>query len=225
MEIIYFIEGKASIATEEDVLDVHHFDLLIYPPGVSHRETLDSTSRQEIICFWIELGCDASLQHSFKLSDDDEELGWLCRSIHKNHLGRGERYAELEQLLLRSLLLYIERKLSSASLTKNPALDRCRTYIDEHWAEDFDVDELAKVAYVTPSYLSRLFKKHLGTTPMRYRNSVRIEKAKRLLLIRTTSVEEIADALGFEDTKYFSQLFKSATTLTPSQFRAKYRTS
>jgi len=60
---------------------------------------------------------------------------------------------------------------------------------------------------------------------MRYRNSVRIEKAKRLLLIKSASVEEIADALGFGDTKYFSQLFKSTTSLSPSQFRAKYRTS
>jgi two-component system response regulator YesN len=58
---------------------------------------------------------------------------------------------------------------------------------------------------------------------MRYRNSVRIEKAKHLLLIKSASVEEIADALGFADTKYFSQLFKSITSLTPSQFRNKYR--
>jgi AraC-like DNA-binding protein len=224
LELIYFIEGRASVATGGDTLDVALYDLLVYPPGVMHRETLDSTSRQEIVCLWLELGSRATLPFSFKLSDDEGELGWLCQSAHRNRIRRGERYLELEQHLLRSLLLFIEQKLLLAGPSRSAALDRCRAYIDEHCAEDFDVGMLAHVAYVTPSYLSRLFKKHLGTSPMRYRNTVRIERAKHLLLIKSASVEEIADALGFEDAKYFSHLFKSHTSLTPSQFRVKYRT-
>ncbi|HUW41840.1 MAG TPA: AraC family transcriptional regulator [Rectinemataceae bacterium] len=223
LELIYFIEGKASVATGGDTLDVALFDLLVYPPGVAHREILDSTSRQEIVCLWLELDCRASLPFSFKLSDGDGELGWLCQSAHKNHLRREERFLELEEHLLRSLLLFMERKLALTGPTRSAALDRCRAFIDEHCTENFDVERLARLAYVTPSYLSRLFRKHLGTTPMRYRNAARIEKAKHLLLIKSASVEEIADALGFEDTKYFSQLFKSLTSLTPTQFRRKYR--
>jgi len=225
LEIIYFIEGKASVATGEDIFDVALFDLLVYPPGVTHREVLDSSSRQEIVCLWLELGTPATLPYSFKLSDDGGELGWLCQSAHKNHIGRGRRFQDLEEHLLRALLLFIEQKLSAADSSRIAALDRCRAYIDEHWAEDFDVETLARVAYVTPSYLSRLFRRHLGTTPMRYRNLVRVEKAKHLLLIKSASVEEIADALGFADAKYFSRLFRSVTNLTPSQFRIKYRAS
>jgi AraC-like DNA-binding protein/mannose-6-phosphate isomerase-like protein (cupin superfamily) len=225
LELIYFIEGKASVTTGGDTLDVALFDLLVYPPGVTHREDLDSMSRQEIVCLWLELGCRATLPFSFKLSDDDGELAWLCQSIHKNHIRRGEHFLELEDHLLRSLLLSVEQKLALAGQSRSSALDRCRAYIDEHYAEGFDVEGLAQVAYVTPSYLSRLFKKHLHTTPMRYRNAVRIEKAKHLLLIKSASVEEIADVLGFEDPKYFSHLFKSTTSLTPTEFRRKYRTS
>jgi len=223
LEIIYFLEGKASVATGGEVFDVRLYDLLVYPPGVTHRETLDSTSRQEIVCLWLELRSPATLPYSFKLSDDGGELGWLCQKAHKNHVERAEGFRELEEHLLRSLLIFIEQKLALDGPSRNPALDRARAYIDEHWAEDFDVEALAQVAYVTPSYLSRLFKRRLGTTPMRYRNAVRIEKAKHLLLIQSASVEEIADVLGFADAKYFSQLFKSLTSLTPSQFRVKYR--
>jgi len=223
MEIIYFIEGRARVATSGDIIDVALYDLLVYPPGVSHQESFDVKTRQEIVCLWLELGKAASLPYSFKLGDDGGELGWLCQQAHRNHVDRGLGFRELEEHLLRSLLIFIEQKLSVAAPSRNPALDRCRSFIDEHWAEDFDVEALAQVAYVTPSYLSRLFKKHLGTTPMRYRNSVRIEKAKHLLLIKSASVEEIADVLGFADAKYFSQLFKSLTSLSPSQFRGKYR--
>lgn len=225
LEVLYFLEGKASVAMEGDRLQVAPFDLIVYPPGVRHRETLDLTSRQEIVCFWLELGSRATLPFSFKLADDDGELGWLCRNIHKNHFWKGERFRELEDHLVRSLLLFMEQRLAASASSRNVALDRCRAYIDEHCAEDIDVEKLARVACVTPSYLSRLFKKNLGTTPMRYRNAVRIEKAKHLLLVKSVFVEEIADALGFEDPKHFSQLFKSLTSMTPSQFRGKFRVS
>ena len=223
LELIYFIEGKASVATGTDILDVALYDLLVYPPGVTHRETLDLGRHQEIICLWLELGSGATLPFSFKLGDDNEEFGWLFQSVHKNHLRRHESYLELEQHLLRSILLFIEQKLALASPSRSLALDRSRSYIDEHYAEEFDVEMLARLAYVTPSYLSRLFKKHLGTTPMRYRNFVRVEKAKHLLLIKSASVEELAEVVGFEDPKYFSHLFKNLTSLTPSEFRRRYR--
>lgn len=222
LELLYFIDGKASVATGGETLEVAIYDLLVYPPGVMHRETLDLSSHQEIICLWLEVEGQPSLPFSFKLRDDEGEFGWLCQSAHRNHVRHGEHFLELEEHLLRSLLLSMEQRLALAAPTRSPALDRCRIYIDEHYAEDFDVESLARIAYVTPSYLSRLFKKHLGTTPMRYRNGVRIEKAKHLLLIESASVEQIADFLGFEDPKYFSHLFKNLTTLTPSQFRRKY---
>lgn len=225
LEIIYFVEGRARVETGGNVLDVAMFDLLVYPPGVVHHETLLGSTRQEIVCLWLELGAQFSLPFSFKLGDEGGELGWLCQCAYNNRLRHGEHYRELEEHLLRSLLLFMEQKLAFAIPSRNAALDRGRAYIDEHCAEDFDMDKLASVAYVTPSYLSRLFKHYLGTTPMRYRNAMRIEKAKHLLLIDSASVEEIADALGFEDAKYFSHLFKSLTSLTPSEFRKKYRPS
>lgn len=223
LELLYFIEGRARVVTGGETLEVALYDLLVYPPGVAHRETLDSTSRQEIVCFWLELGGKPTLPFSFKLSDDDGELGWLFQGAHRNHIQRGGHFLELEDHLLRSLLIFMEQKLELGGQSKVAALDRCRAYIDEHCTEHFEMDTLAEVACVSPSYLSRLFKKHLGTTPMRYRNSVRVERAKHLLLAKSVTVEEIADALGFEDAKYFSRLFKIATSLTPSQFRRKFR--
>lgn len=223
LELIYFIEGKARVASDGNTLDVTLYDLLAYPPGVAHQETIDLGSRQEIVCLWLDLGTAATITFPFKLSDDEGELGWLCLCLYRNHVRQGEASLELEQHLLKSLLLVIMQKLSMNAHSGSLALDRCRTYIDEHYAEAFDVGMLAQLVYVSPSYLSRLFRKHLGTTPLQYRNSVRVDKAKHLLLVKSASVEEIADFLGFEDSRYFSQLFKSATSLTPSEFRKKFR--
>jgi len=224
LELLYFFDGRASVATHSDVLDVGLYDLVVYPPGVTHRESLDFSSHNEIVCLWMELEKDCTLPFSFKMRDDDGELGWLCQAANVNHSRRATHYRELEDHLLRSLLLFMEQKMEGVNPSASEQLDRSRAYICEHYHEDFTVKTLAKVACVTPSYLSRLYKKHLGTSPMRYRNAVRIEKAKHLLLGKSTSIEHIATELGFEDTKYFSQLFKAATALTPSEFRRKYRT-
>ena len=226
LELIYFIDGKAKVvagdAAGSRTLDVALFDLLAYPPGVLHQETLDPASHQEIICLWLDIGRREELGFPFKLTDEDGELGRLCQWVHASYVRHAGQCRELEEHLTKSLFLFMEEKLETNS-SGIAALDRSRTYIAEHYAEDFDVEALARVACVTPSYLSRLYKKHLGTSPMRYRSSVRVDKAKHLLLVKQASIEEIADILGFADAKNFSQLFKAETDLTPSQFRRKYR--
>ncbi len=77
------------------------------------------------------------------------------------------------------------------------------------------------MVFVSPSYLFRLFKKKMGVTPMRYRNLVRIDKAKLLLLDRTLTIEEVAERVGFEDAKYFARVFKKETGASPSAFRTR----
>jgi len=225
LEILYFLDGRATVTTGEESLEVAIYDLVAYPPGVAHQESLDPHSRQEIICLWLEVDGREGLGWPFKLSDSDGGLGWLCQGAHLNHVRKAKHFLELEDHLLKSLLLMMEQRLESAASSPSAALDRSRAYIEGHYAEDFDIEALARVACVTPSYLSRLYKKHLGTSPMRYRNAVRVEKAKHLLLVKSASVAEIAYVLGFEDPKYFSGLFKTITGLTPSQFRRKYRSA
>ena len=223
LELIFFIDGRASVATGGYTFDVSLFDLVAYPPNIVHHESLDTSIHQEIVCLWLDIGGRAELPFSFKLRDDDGAFGWLFQVIHANHRRKSIHYRTLEDNLLKTLLLFMEQNIESPSGSGVPALDRSKSYIDEHYAEHFTIEELASIACVTPSYLSRLFNKHLGSSPMRYRNAVRIDKAKHLLLVKSASVEEIADVLGFEDSKYFSQLFKSQTSLTPSEFRRKYR--
>jgi AraC-like DNA-binding protein/mannose-6-phosphate isomerase-like protein (cupin superfamily) len=223
LELLYFFDGRASVATRSDTLNVALFDLVVYPPGVTHRESLDFSSHNEIVCLWIELESPVTLPFSFKLRDDDGELGWLCQAVNLNHSRKAGHYLELEDYLIKSLLIFMEQKLETVNSSMSTQLDRSRMYIYEHYAEDFDIETLAQVACVSPSYLSRLYKKHFGTSPMRFRNAVRIEKAKRILLVKSLSIEQIASLVGFEDTKYFSQIFKGATSLSPSEFRRKYR--
>ena len=73
------------------------------------------------------------------------------------------------------------------------------------------------------SYLSKIFKKHLGATCIEYITQKRMEKAKELLVHTTMTQEEIAHAVGYTNVHYFSMLFKKQLGETPGQYRRQVR--
>ena len=95
-----------------------------------------------------------------------------------------------------------------------------RVYIEERLAEPLSVACLAELVGLSPLHLVRTFKRTIGVPPHRYILSRRIERAKQLLAHPANSVTDVALAAGFGSSSHFSQVFRSATGMTPSQFRA-----
>lgn len=87
-------------------------------------------------------------------------------------------------------------------------------YIDEHYGENITVSDLAKNASVSETYMYRLFRDYVGTTPINYINSVRLRASYRLLL-DGVSVTDTAVTVGVPSVSYFIKLFKGATGVTP----------
>lgn len=94
-------------------------------------------------------------------------------------------------------------------------------YIEKNYAKDLTLSEVASHIYVSPSYLSYLFKQKMNINFMAYIHEVRMEKAKKLLMNAQFSVREIANMVGYNCEKHFLQKFKSMYNMTPSQFRFK----
>ena len=89
----------------------------------------------------------------------------------------------------------------------------------EHYKENIKVTDLARLVAINVDYLSTVFGKKTGLTPIAYLRNLRIEQAKRLLLHSKLSVEEIANQTGFTDDAYFIKTFKRLVGQTPSSFR------
>ena len=94
-----------------------------------------------------------------------------------------------------------------------------RSYIAEHFMEDIHLTTLADIFHYSPSYLSRLYKKETGDSLTGAINHMRMLHAKSLLENTALPVAEVARQSGFYSTKYFLQLFKKKTGMTPSQYR------
>lgn len=93
-----------------------------------------------------------------------------------------------------------------------------QSYINAHYMDSLTLDELASKVYVSKGYLSSQFKKTLGISLMQYINSVRINKAKELILFRNMKLYEVAEAVGVKDVSYFCRLFKRIEGITPKDF-------
>lgn len=88
---------------------------------------------------------------------------------------------------------------------------------------DFSLTYLAKQLALSTSYLSSLFKRLYGQTFQEYMLTMRLERAKILLLSTHMKVYEIAGAVGFDDPNYLSASFKRKFRISPNQFREKAR--
>jgi AraC-like DNA-binding protein len=220
-EFIYFLEGKASIDAGADHLGATLFDVVIYPPGLLHTEHLELGRRQEIICLWADLGPSAEFDHAIKLADSRGAFRQLFESLYLEYTG-ARRYAqEIIACQLRTLVWLARQHLAEPATESHTQVERCLNFIHENYAKDFPVEALAKTVYVSPSYLFRIFRKKMGVTPMHYRNLIRVDKAKLLLLDRSLTMEGIASRIGFEDSKYFARVFKKETGASPSDFRRR----
>ncbi|MCI9168956.1 MAG: AraC family transcriptional regulator [Dorea sp.] len=92
--------------------------------------------------------------------------------------------------------------------------------IESHYDTELTVQELSQMVYITPQYLSRLFRRFLGCSVYEYLTSCRINHARELLVMHThLKVQEIARQSGYSDVSHFIAMFRKATGITPLEFR------
>ncbi len=95
-----------------------------------------------------------------------------------------------------------------------------REVIELHLFSNLKVDQLAKLCNLSLSSFKRLFKKEYNNSPNNYISNRRLEKAKELLTLTDLSIGEIAFEVGFQDSLYFTRLFKNKIGIPPSKYRA-----
>ncbi|KQX62998.1 response regulator transcription factor [Paenibacillus sp. Root444D2] len=102
-------------------------------------------------------------------------------------------------------------------------VDEALAYLRKNYSGQLSLEELARYVNVHPVHLSRLFSKDTGKTFKHILTEVRIEEAKRLLKDINYRVYEISSMVGYEKPRYFSELFRNVTGLTPLEYREKYK--
>ena len=136
----------------------------------------------------------------------------------------------LRRLLLGTLLLELkehcrrqQEQTAENGRVSNHTVDQIQAYIAEHYAEKLTLTGIANQFYISPYYLSRMFKKSINLSLIEYINGVRIKAAQNLIERSSGSIAEIAAKTGFMTTAHFRRVFKDATGLSPQQYRQYYK--
>lgn len=109
------------------------------------------------------------------------------------------------------------------SKINDSGINRALTYLREHLTEQIEEAQLAAMVGQSQSAFSRSFKRHTGTTLVRYRNQLRVDLACQLLLTEPDSrVAEICYEVGFSNLSNFNRHFLKLKGISPSQFRATF---
>ena len=95
-------------------------------------------------------------------------------------------------------------------------------FMQEHLAEEMSLSVLAEEFHMNPQYISQLFKNEIGVGFLAYLTSIRMEKAKKLLLSTSLSIGEVAEQSGYGDYRVFTKVFKKSEGITPSQYRRDF---
>ena len=118
------------------------------------------------------------------------------------------------------MLLIKKQSIISKSITM------CIEYVYNHIHDRITIEDLAAYTDLSPSYLSRLFKKELGISVSDYIRQKKIDKAQNLLKYSDFTPVEIANYLSFSSQSHFIQTFEKMVGMTPKKYRDRYyRTS
>lgn len=141
----------------------------------------------------------------------------------------GSHLTEITRILARSSLDHIMASLTDTAMrvgehlnakkNGNKLFEAVLAYIQDNFRKDISRESVAREVYVTPGYVSYLFKQQLQTSFIEYLHRIRIEHASRLLENNSLRISDVAHDAGYQDEKYFFQVFKKYTGMTPNQYR------
>lgn len=145
-------------------------------------------------------------------SDELEELRFNLMMTHNLY--------NLETIL-EKISDQIERLIQTVGKHPNQlgVLQPVMEYLQNHYAQQISLDGVAKLFYLNPSYLSRLFTKTLGVTFTTYLTDIRITAARQMLDEQKLSVSEIAQACGYNSDSSFYSAFKKTIGYSPGEYR------
>lgn len=130
-----------------------------------------------------------------------------------------ERQALLLNLLTTLIVRFAENRPAPRSFgLERQAVRRACDYLVEHYAENVLLEDLARIANLSPFHFNRVFSEQMGMPPHAFQTQLRVLRAKALLR-QGCSIPQVASQTGFFDQSHLNRHFKRLVVVTPGQYR------
>jgi len=242
-EIYYLLEGRRNYFIQNRTYPVVKGDIVLIniqdihktmDAGQSFNERILINFKKEFILRHMDPDEDIDLLECFRSKNKVVHLSIpeqafvqsILFKMADEYKKRQKGYITYEKILLKELLLFINRRMSELSdeaIEYNSRLhekmSEIALYLMDNYMKKLSLKQVADRFYITPCHLSRAFKKTTGFTFVEYLNSVRIKEAQKLLKESRKNVMQIAELTGFDSQTHFGRVFKSITGFSPLQYR------
>ncbi|KHD85356.1 AraC family transcriptional regulator [Heyndrickxia ginsengihumi] len=228
-ELVVIKEGKGKIMIEQEEFLAHNQDIFVIHPAEVYSIACDKQTPCEYLQYRFEVFSYptndsiqsyplkgkivvAQIEGILKLAEDI-----FLMKDHQSGLEQFHRRGLFEQLIYQ-----IEQNKEVATERDTfTAIEHTRLYIESQLHRPLSIKTLAAMARISPKYYSSLFKKEYGVSVSEYITTLRVNKAKRLLIKGTETLYEIAKQVGYKDEFYLSRKFKQIVGIAPSIYRLK----
>ena len=227
VEVYYLQDGVACLSASGHTYRLTAGDLIIIPPNVYHKMWYESKTHSRML-----LNCTATfvpksvytkLNNIIYIGKNSELSRYLDRLFNKikQTVDCPDEFQEDTLHCLTMDLFLSAIKSNDNFLTpyvSNEYVSQAISYIQNNFRNKITLAETAAHCTVSPEYLSRIFRKETGMTFKEYLKFCRLKTAHSILTRGTTmSVSEVAFSCGFNDSNYFSSLYKQTYHISPSQ--------
>ncbi|MBS5145189.1 MAG: AraC family transcriptional regulator [Butyricicoccus pullicaecorum] len=242
LELLYVSEGEGRYIVGSREYAVAAGDLIICNAETIHGEAPFQAHTMQTYCCALSgvhkqalpPGCLISSYQRpvLQLDQYQKPIGQIMPNIYELHIA-SPRNSDICRQMAISVLLMVEQALDlhgkqerNQIEQKNETLIRQITeYLDHHYTESLSLAEIAKHMHISTSYLSHIFKRETGLSPIQYVIHRRIGEAQSLLMETNLPVHVIEERLGFGSSCHLTSMFKKYVGIAPREYRRHFSKS
>jgi two-component system response regulator YesN len=162
------------------------------------------------VCKWI-------LHAAAHMPPDQDREVW---DKHAQSVLAMNSLADIKERVRRIALLMMESFRTGVNSHHRQLIHQVEQYVKRHYGDpDASLMKVAEHVHLSANYVSRLIKRNAGKTFTEWLNEYRMEEAKKLLRLPDCKSYQAAERVGIPDARYFSQLFRKYTGMTPTEFK------
>ncbi|MCA9837493.1 MAG: AraC family transcriptional regulator [Trueperaceae bacterium] len=154
-----------------------------------------------------------------RISPEHTRVAQRFSDVHSLATGGQARREDFAMNALEEVLLWLDHLNPKVGRQLDPRISKIETFLRQHLDRPVKLKDLAELCDLSSSRLSHLFKEQVGMSPLEFLDKERMERAMRLLELSSTSIQDIAAELGFDNPFYFSRRFKAYTNASPKAYR------
>lgn len=223
--ILYVLDGEIEVFDkDETAIRLSRGDFVLYPPRTPQKYKRCKGAKDCWIHFngfqVAEILNDASVLFGINRSGRFEEIKATFFSLITEYNARKKDGGTVEKGILLTLLYMLGNSSPQKSYSRQRSLiEKAILYLNENYTESFSNEFLASLCNLSLGRFEHLFKSEMGISPNNYKQNLRVENAKSLLLSTRLSISEIGSMCGFSDSLYFSRVFKKRVGVSPLEYR------